>query len=231
MPSRRDFIQAGLAASVLPEAILGARVTAAPVRETRVVMPDVHRIYTVVSDVRFAPGAAFGLEAERLGARLVRIQGDITDFWFNDLSVRWKESPVPIAGLTAHGPIFCLERLAWDHGLRVVFRGEHRVLGSGHLAHSISGPPATVVRSRSLALEGRRWTSCIAGLVTACETHAETLSAEMIMAPANGAPDSLPEPLVSWVIAPITRGETSSRPAFRAKDQPMGVRDGDSTRD
>jgi hypothetical protein len=26
--------------------------------------------------------------------------------------------------LTAHGPLFCLERLAWDHGMRVIARVE-----------------------------------------------------------------------------------------------------------
>src|SRR4029453_3303581 len=79
---------------------------------------DVRRTSRVVCDERFAPSVAFGLEAKRLGAEVVRTHGDITDFWFEDLSRRWKEQPVGIAGLTTHGPIFCLERFAWDHGLR-----------------------------------------------------------------------------------------------------------------
>jgi hypothetical protein len=41
------------------------------------------------------------------------------------LRAAWTKQPVAIAGLTAHGPLFCLERLAWDHGMRVVFRAEH----------------------------------------------------------------------------------------------------------
>ena len=93
-------------------------------------MSDVHRLYKVVADVRFPMGRAFSLEAERLGVGMVRIEGDITDFWFDDLSLRWKNGPAPIAGLTAHGPLFCLERLAWDHRMRVVFREEH--LDEGH---------------------------------------------------------------------------------------------------
>ena len=52
------------------------------------------------------------------------IRGDITDLWFHDLDPQWKKQPVAIAGLTAHGPLFCLERLAWDHGMRVVSRVE-----------------------------------------------------------------------------------------------------------
>jgi hypothetical protein len=99
---------------------------------------NVRSFYKVVSDVRFADGDAFANEAERLGASVVRINGDITDFWFNDLSIRWKKSSVAIAGLTAHGPIFCLERFAWDHGLRVVFRDEHR---SESLVRWVIAPP------------------------------------------------------------------------------------------
>ncbi len=94
----------------------------AALSRAQAVMSSVRPIYKVVSDVRFAESVAFGRQAEHLGTAVVRINGDITDFWFNDLSIRWKESKVAIAGLTAHGPIFCLERLAWDHGMRVVFR-------------------------------------------------------------------------------------------------------------
>jgi hypothetical protein len=40
----------------------------------------VRRTSPVVCDERFAPSVAFGLEAERLGAEVVRTHGDITDF-------------------------------------------------------------------------------------------------------------------------------------------------------
>ncbi len=52
------------------------------------------------------------------------ICGDVTDLWFNELSVRWKQGPAPIAGLTARNSLFCLERLAWDASMRVVSRSE-----------------------------------------------------------------------------------------------------------
>lgn len=86
-------------------------------------------LYRVVADVRFAESAAFGLEAERHGVPVVRITGDITEFWFNDLSLRWKDDAIAIAGMTAHGPLFCLERFAWDYGLRVVERAEVAAAG------------------------------------------------------------------------------------------------------
>ena len=57
------------------------------------------------------------------GVPVTRFRGDITDFWYRDLSLLWRERPVAIAGATTHGPLFCLERWAWDHGLRVTYRG------------------------------------------------------------------------------------------------------------
>ena len=51
--------------------------------------------------------------------------GDMTRFWYDDLYHRWRQAPVAIAGLTAHGALFCLERLAWEKRMRVVYRREH----------------------------------------------------------------------------------------------------------
>ena len=76
----------------------------------------------VVLDVRSPWAGDLAREARRLGIKVVRTSGDITDFWYTDLSRRWKDAPVAIAGVTAQGPLFCLERFGWDHGLRVVFR-------------------------------------------------------------------------------------------------------------
>ncbi len=165
---------------------------------------NVHAIYRVVSDVRFAASKAFGLEAERLGSRLTTIQGDITDFWFNDLSIRWKEGSIALAGLTAHGPLFCLERFGWDHGLRVVFRAEHRLDGSGAAVHSMTGPSDTVARIRSLSLGDLDWPRGFARIATACDSGSPGSASVRITTPCDAAAE-LDEPLVSWVIAPITR--------------------------
>jgi hypothetical protein len=114
MASRREFIQAGLAASLLPVVGSAAEASNPPVP-----------FYKVIVDERFPSSAAYGEEWRARGAAVHAIRGDITDLWFLDLDLRWKnQGPVAIAGLTAHGPLFCLERLAWDHGMRVVSRIE-----------------------------------------------------------------------------------------------------------
>lgn len=87
--------------------------------------------YKVIFDERFPASVAFGAEWKARGEAVHAIRGDITDLWFHDLDHQWKKRPVPIAGLTAHGPLFCLERLAWDHGMRVVSRVEQAATHDG----------------------------------------------------------------------------------------------------
>ncbi len=117
MNSRREFLQAGIAASMLPLAAAGSNLTPRQ-RDERA------NFYKVIFDERFPASVDFGVEWIARGAAVHPIRGDITDLWFHDLDHQWKKRPVPIAGLTAHGPLFCLERLAWDHGMRVVSRVE-----------------------------------------------------------------------------------------------------------
>jgi hypothetical protein len=116
MASRREFIQAGIVASALP--IIGSAGDLAT-------QPSAPAFYKVVFDHRFPASREFGREMEKSGASVCGIHGDITDLWFHDLYHRWKQGPAAIAGMTAHGALFCLERLAWDHGMRVLSRTEH----------------------------------------------------------------------------------------------------------
>jgi hypothetical protein len=123
MKNRREFLQVGIAASLLP---LALPVAAAPDAQT-----SATTFYKVIFDERFPASVAFGEEWKTRGAPVHAIRGDITDLWFHDLDLQWKKQPVPIAGLTAHGPLFCLERLAWDHGMRVISRVEQKAMHDG----------------------------------------------------------------------------------------------------
>jgi hypothetical protein len=115
---RRQFLHASLAAPLLPRTLLTPSPPGAASRTPLELTP----LYRVVCDDRFTQSVDFGADAARRGIAVVRTSGDISNFWFEDLSLRWRTSPVAIAGLTAEGPLFCFERLGWDHGLRVVFR-------------------------------------------------------------------------------------------------------------
>jgi hypothetical protein len=132
MTTRRDFLQMAVTAPLLPPFL---RLPSSD-RRTETLFAHVHpgSLYTVLCDERFAESVAFAEEMSRHGTSVTRFRGDITDFWYRDLSQRWKADPVAIAGVTTHGPLFCLERWGWDHGLRLADQqdlcvsGEHETL-------------------------------------------------------------------------------------------------------
>ena len=120
MTSRREFLKTGLAASALLP--LGAR---ADLGAFEGVPGAAVSIYKVVYDTRFPASIAFARRAAARGLAVHAIAGDMTRFWYDDLYHRWRQGPAAIAGLTTHGPLFCLERLAWEQRMRVVYRDEH----------------------------------------------------------------------------------------------------------
>jgi len=199
MANRREFLQAGLTALAVP---LAARAAFSPALSAWAGEPSPTPLYKVIFDERFAACRTFASEAKRLGATVHGIKGDVTDVWFNDLYARWKKGPAAIAGLTAHGAIFCLERLAWDQRMRVVFRGEHAYGPDGRLEHVLSAPPGVLRQAAGLGESGPEWASQIANLVTRFpenRSRAETTNVATALAKRAGDP----EHLVSWVIAQV----------------------------
>ena len=89
MASRREFIQAGIAASVLPIAVAGRNLS--PVERGVQVSLDQVSFYKVIFDERFPASVAFGEEWKARGAAVHAIRGDITDLWFHDLDPHWKK--------------------------------------------------------------------------------------------------------------------------------------------
>src|SRR5690606_4696928 len=81
----------------------------------------------------------FATAARGLGVPTFDAEWDVTPAWLRVVE-RWREAPVAVAGLTSHTPLLLLEQSARDHGLRVVFRSEHRPTGDGTLTHLLQGP-------------------------------------------------------------------------------------------
>lgn len=198
MSSRREFLQMGVAALALP---ISAHAAFSPASSILDGEPAATPLYKIVFDERFSSSRAFAEEAERLGVSVHGIKGDMTDLWYHDLYARWKEGPAAIAGLTAHGPIFCLERLAWDQRMRVVFRADHRYRADGSIEHALSGPASMLRQAAALGSE-TNWTSRIASLVTRCPANRSLSSQSNVIGPTVKHADD-PEHLISWVIAPI----------------------------
>ena len=137
MISRRKILQGGIAATSLP---LVAGVAWAPLQPAQARALEQPSLYKVLFDQRFAAARAFGREAQWQGQSVHGFDGDITNVWYHDLHPRWRKGPAAIAGLTAHGALFCLERLAWDVSMRVTHRVEERYDGHEPLYSWVIGP-------------------------------------------------------------------------------------------
>ena len=108
MPNRREFLQAGIAASLLP--LLSPKALSAP---------GPRAFDMVIFDQRFPQARDFAQRAREARLDCVAIEGDITHLYFHDLSLRWHRGPTTIAGLSTKASLFCLEMLARDRGMRL----------------------------------------------------------------------------------------------------------------
>lgn len=205
MTNRREFLHLGVAALSLP-------IVARAGMPAGILAPnesaDAEPLYNILFDERFSSCAAFADEMKRRALPTRAIRGDITEVWFSDLydfwkEGRWKRGPAAIAGLTAPGPIFCLEMLARDAGMRAVIRVDHRRTGN-RIEHEFAGPENVLKQWANPAAIGEDWPRRMAELVAVFP--AERNAAQKMTASGQAdAGTNDPEHLVTWVIAPIQR--------------------------
>lgn len=166
-------------------------------------------LYKIFFDERFAECRAFADELKRHGRAGDPIRGDITDVWFNDLYYRWKQQPVAIAGMTAAGPIFCLEMLARDAGMRVVMRADHRFSpqrGAAEVSieHEISASANILAPAEALQQSGDPWPARMAEIVMQFPAFREQ-ERKLNISGSGPRGNNDPDHLVTWVIAPMRR--------------------------
>jgi hypothetical protein len=111
MPSRRQFLQAGISALLLP--LLSHKIFATP-----------KAFDLVVFDQRYPKARVFAERAREARLQCAAIQGDITDLYFRDLALRWNRGPSTIAGFSTIASLFCLELLARDRGMRLAYSSD-----------------------------------------------------------------------------------------------------------
>jgi hypothetical protein len=110
MPNRREFLQGGIALSLLP---------LLPQKGLSATAPRAFDM--VIFDQRFPQTRDFAQQARGAGLNCVAIEGDITHLYFHDLALRWNRGPTAIAGLSTKASVFCLEMLARDRGMRLAY--------------------------------------------------------------------------------------------------------------
>lgn len=195
MTSRREFLQIGITATAWPLAANVARATAAGSG-----LP----LYKVVYDRRFAAGRTFADRARALGFTTHAIDGDMTKLWYEDLYHVWRRGPAAIAGLTAHGPLFCLDELGRDQGLRVVFRAEHSLHDGGRVGHELTGPLPMLRDGLELGGAGDGWSARMADVIAHCPKGRTEVAAVAATTDACSHEPS-EDALYSWVIAPAVK--------------------------
>ncbi len=200
--SRRTFLlgtAATLGMTVVSTPLLSmAASLASPVRQ------ETLSLCRIVYDPRHPASARFGAQSEQAGHATHAMRGDVTELWTEYLAEQWRKQPVAIAGMTHADALFVLERLGWDHGLRVTFRAEHRVQANGITTHSIAGPESMLASCAALAAQRYEWADCMAGVVRYPPRQA-ILLAERSLAMSGNYPTDSARPLYTWVITPHHR--------------------------
>jgi hypothetical protein len=161
MTSRREFLQTGVAVSALTLPLEGFS-TSAKVSDGPSIVP----LGAAVVDPRYAEGRTFARAVGRLGVPIRALEGgDVTKI-YQDFDLAWRNRPAAIAGLTQFGPMFVLEQLANERGMRVAARFEHQLKHEGTLTHQISAPLRVVELAERLCSRGFAWPTIVAAVVT-----------------------------------------------------------------
>jgi hypothetical protein len=227
MPNRREFLQTGVVVSAV--AMNGLMVRSAEAMSAAGAGSALHK---AIYDDRYAVALEFAAAVARQGVPIGALEdGDVTRFWYDELHLEWRRRPAAIAGTTQFGPMFVLEQLGAERGLRTALRIEHRPQPDGTLVHEITGDASTVALARGLSVAGLEWSVLMAALVcnvSAAATRQETAALAIggtqpqleaaILAQAGtqsssihyytpravqqGYDVALDGPLFSWVLAP-----------------------------
>lgn len=199
MSSRREVLQVA-ALSGLP-ALFGSAI---PVPGRTEMPPDIDLPW-VLADARHVEARALGACLNHCaGAVRTLSDGDVTALWLRELGPAWQRAPQAVAGLTERPALFCLEQLAQDCGLRVVFHAEHVIAPGAAVQHSLlRGGEEAQLTADALAQAGPHWPARIA---TAIALHRQQARLQRF-----GPSDAALEPaipagarlLTSWIIAPV----------------------------
>jgi hypothetical protein len=196
MANRRQFIQSGLALSALSYPRLSAW---AATQESR--RAPVLRLERFVFDSRFVEAAESAHHAGHHGVRLAELSGDLMDLWYRDLDLSWKSAPMALAGVTAQAELFVLETFAADHRMRVVYRGEHAAPRAGRVVHRLTGP-ASVTGAAAGASGPDFWAEL--GEAMTCCLLGRRFPVSVDLSTSQGKRTLRTQPLISWIIAPLS---------------------------
>jgi hypothetical protein len=203
---RRQFIEAGLSGS-----IAAALARAVPVNVGSKASGPRPPERVALYDGRYFDCREFAVALQDHRACAHALLWSSADVRNTNVSLHWASKPVAIAGLIAHAPHFCLQRLALSRGMRVLYEGVHHPLPRGRVEHAISAPPQQSEWARSdwnLA-HAASWATSIAELIARIgRLHA-------------GAPGFTDQEAPFVRSAPLVRYVSRSHSPLRESGQPL----------
>jgi hypothetical protein len=206
MPTRRQFMRQAIVSSVTvcsPAAhamLAGFRRTSEA--SSRDGGPDEpYQFFRVLFDNTSPEGAAFGTEAAARGAATRAVGVDLGSLWMHEIEPQWKHCPAAIAGLTSGPHLFCLELLARDYGMGLVYRARHEIGASDHCGHIVAGPPVLSSWTDQLEATGPDWARHAAALAMDCPS-AMGPCRDLDLVDLTTRSGLTEHSLYSWVIAP-----------------------------
>lgn len=147
MTNRREFLQRCMATGGVLAAAPLLAVELFPTPSVNPLVPS-----RAIYDEGFPEARAFARAARDTGLTTHVFAGDVTRLWYDDLYFQWRDSNVVITGMTGASALFCLEKLAWDAGHRVIQRVDHRQAATARAIQPWSEPLVSwVIAPRSLA--------------------------------------------------------------------------------
>jgi hypothetical protein len=195
MIDRREFLQGATVSALSMTAVLPSMASA----HIRVPLT----LDSVLIDDRHAESRAFGARFAGRGVAVRAVpEGDVTQLWLSEIGPAWRRGSAAVAGLTRRPVLFCLEQLAWAHGLRVVFHAEHIVSSAGSTQHQVLrclGKENDLALGE-LALLGSRWPARVADLVAEQSRHPRGQRAGPTCASLEPTLPPGAELLTSWII-------------------------------
>ena len=197
--NRRSLLQAGVSAAVMP--LVGmANWLPAPLADSN--KASRIQFHKVLFDRDHPAALVFGQAGQAAGLSVEPIGADLTALW-RELSLRWRQERVAVAGLTTEPVALYLQLFAQDAGLRLVYRTSHTPLSDGRVRHYLNGPRTTLQHAALLDTE-ERWPLGSLALLCRCTADLASKATLMRTSPSGRASTFPRERLVSWILAPVS---------------------------
>ena len=189
MINRREVLASGIAATLLGGASAAAVRSGARV-EARA-GPSVF-----VADQRIPASRAAANAAETLGSIVQPLTADVTPV-YEWLDLKLRDTSAPVAGLTTPHALFPIERLAWDRGLRTIYRGIHGRVDDGHRTHELAGSPEIIGALETVG--DRHWFEVLGRVLAAAASQRLD---DRHLVTEQWLPPSDDRRIVSWLLVP-----------------------------